>query len=42
VKWTLAALFLLVLVGGLSACHERQAQQQISPAVREIYHSLQP
>ncbi|MBI3645741.1 MAG: hypothetical protein HY233_07245 [Acidobacteriales bacterium] len=37
-KWLLAALFFLVLVGGLSACHERQAQQQeqqqISPAVR--------
>lgn len=37
-KWTLPALFLLVWVGGLSACHERQAQQeeqqQISPAVR--------
>jgi len=37
VKWTLAALFWLVLVGGLSACHERQVQhqeQQISPPVR--------
>jgi hypothetical protein len=44
VKWALAALW-LVLVGGLCACHERQAQQQeqqqsspqeqqISPAVR--------
>ena len=36
-KWTLAALFWLVLVGGLSACHERhvqQQEQQISPPVR--------
>ncbi len=36
-KWISAALFWLILVGGLSACHEREAQQQeqqISPAVR--------
>ena len=36
-KWTSEALFWFVLVGGLSACHERQAQQQeqqISPSVR--------